>query len=76
MGNLFGRASLAVFGGSSFADLSWEPPKDLAGRTVDAGLHRLQATIDAAERFLKSGNPTESVKLLAPEQTRLSDYGR
>jgi len=76
VGNLFGRASLVAFGGRSFAEFQWEPPKDLAGRPIDAGAERLRATIEKAERLFKGGDPASSVRLLARERAVLSGYGR
>ena len=76
VGNLFGRASLVAFGGRGFAELEWEPPKDLGGRPIDAAAERLRATIETAEGLLKAGNPAGSVSVLAPEHAVLTGYGR
>jgi len=76
VGNLFSRASLADFGGRSFAVIEWEPPKDLVGRPIDIEAERMRETIEQAEGFFKGGDPAASVSLLAPKRAVLSSYGR
>jgi hypothetical protein len=75
-GNLFSRASLAAFGGRSFATLEWESPKDPMGRTIDAAAERMRVTIERAEELLKGGDPSGCVRLLSPERAKLSGYAR
>jgi predicted phosphodiesterase len=74
--NLFSAARRGALGGASFVDLKWDPPADLAGRTVDASMQRRAAMLAEGERYLKAGNPGACKKLLEPMASELPPFGR
>jgi hypothetical protein len=73
--NLFCAARRASLGGASFVDLAWDPPPDIAGRTVDSEARRLTAVLTKAESELKAGNPEACKNLLLPIAD-LPEFGR
>lgn len=74
--NLFSRGRLAEFGGLSYADLDWEPARDLGGRRVDFGLQRVRAAIEEAEGVFKAGDPHAAVALLRGLELPPNSYQR
>jgi hypothetical protein len=62
--NLFSPGKLAEFGGLSFADVDWEPPRNPVGGLVNTSLRRARAAIEEAEGALKSGAAGRAVALL------------
>lgn len=74
--NLFCAARRASLGGASFLDLTWDPPPDLAGRTVDLGTRRREVAMTKAESELKAGNPEACKNLLLPIAVDLPAFGR
>jgi calcineurin-like phosphoesterase family protein len=77
VGNQFGRSSLLPFGGKSFATLKWTPPRDLAGRIINASTERIRLLIERAEALFKNENDAAGcVLLLSPEHLTLPAYGR
>lgn len=62
--NLFVRGKIAEFGGVSYADVHWEPPRNAVGGIVNNALRRARAMIGEAEAALKSGAPAQAVQLL------------
>jgi len=62
--NLFSRGHLMDFGGASFADLDWKPPRNAAGISIDADAARIRQTIEQAEAAAKTGDPARAVVLL------------
>jgi len=74
--NLFCPSRRAALGGASYVDLAWDPPADLAGRTIDGSRTRLEATIVRAENELKTGFPQTAKALLFPIVEELPDFGR
>ena len=57
-------------------DLAWDPPPDLAGRTVNANTQRRTALLAKAESELKAGKPDASKTLLRPIVAELPEFGR
>jgi DNA repair exonuclease SbcCD nuclease subunit len=74
--NLFSRGRLAEFGGLSYADLDWEPPRDLAGGRVDIRLQRTRLAIEEAEAVFKAGNAGGAVALLRDLDLPPNSYQR
>jgi len=74
--NLFGRATLDIFGGRSFATLNWGPRRDDLGRPINAGANRIRAAVEHAEVAFKSGDSGACVELLLPYRSTLDAYGR
>lgn len=74
--NLFCAARRTSLGGASFVDLTWDPPPDLAGRTVDSRAQRRAAALTKGESELKTGNPEACKKLLQPLAAELPEFGR
>ncbi|MBN1611552.1 MAG: metallophosphoesterase [Polyangiaceae bacterium] len=74
--NLFSRGNLPDFGGATFADLDWEPPKNLGGTSVDTEAVRTRHIIDEAELATHSGNPARAVQLLRQLALPLGTYAR
>jgi len=62
--NLFSRGHLPEFGGATFADLNWEPPKNPVGGTVNAEAIRVRRVIEEAETAAKTGNSARAIQLL------------
>ena len=62
--NLFSRSQLAEFGGASYFDLSWEPPRNAVGDTIDVRARRTHTLIDEAEAAAKEGEPARAVAIL------------
>lgn len=74
--NLFCAARRAALGGTSFTDLTWDLPPDLAGRTVDSSAQLRAAVLSKGENALKTGNPEACKKLLQPIAAELPEFGR
>jgi hypothetical protein len=74
--NLFSRGRLMDFGDTSFADLDWEPPRNLMGGKVDTKTARLAVIINEAEMASKTGNSAQTVKLLSSVETPPGSYER
>lgn len=74
--NLFSRGQLMDFGGASFIDLDWQPPRTAAGSVVNTRDQRTRATIDEAESAAKTGNSARAVKLLESLELLPHSYGR
>ena len=74
--NLFCAARRTSLGGASFVDLTWDPPPDLAGRTVDSRAQRRAAALTKGESELKAGNPEACKILLRPIAAELPEFGR
>ena len=74
--NLFSRGHLMDFGGASFADLDWKPPRSAVGSVVNTKAQRTRATIDEAETAVKTGNPAHAVELLGLLELRPESYER
>ena len=62
--NLFSRGHLPEFGGATFADLDWEPPKNPVGGTVNAKAAHTRLVVEEAEIAAKTGNSARAVELL------------
>ena len=62
--NLFSRSQLVEFGGASYFDLNWEPPKNAVGGAIDVRARRTHVLIDKAEIAAKSGYPARAVAIL------------
>lgn len=74
--NLFCAARRSALGGASFIDLTWDPPPDLAGRSIDLNAQRLAALMAKGESELKAGTPEKCKELLQPIAAELPEFGR
>ncbi len=75
--NLFSRAMLAEFGGSSFVDLNWTTPTDAGGRPENPVRDKFAATMQAAEAALVERNdPAEALRLLSFVDAARDQFGR
>lgn len=74
--NLFLPARLLDFGGRTYASLDWTKPTNSAGKAVDPSRQRLLAAIDAAEGYLKSGNPEGTIETLKSFPMAAGSYER
>lgn len=62
--NLFSPLHLIDFGGASFFDLDWGPPKDAVGNTINVLAKRKRALIEEAETAFKTGDLTRALTIL------------
>lgn len=62
--NLFSPITLIEFGGKSYVDLDWKPPKNAVGGVINLQKRRESVLIDEAEAEIKAGNATRAVKIL------------
>ena len=62
--NLFSGSRLAEFGGASYFDLSWEPPRNAVGEVIDMGAKRRGALVEEAEVAVKAGEAAQAVVIL------------
>lgn len=74
--NLFVPGRLPEFGGRSYANLDWEPPRDALGGTVDIRLRRRRALIEEAELLLKGGDAGRAVASLMDMELPPGSYER
>ena len=74
--NLFSRGQLMDFGGVSFVDLDWEPPRTAVGSVINTQLVRARAAIEEAETAAKTGDPARAVELLGLLELRPESYER
>lgn len=74
--NLFSRGHLMDFGGASFADLDWNPPRNLAGAEIDTDTTRERRAIEEAEAAAKTGDPAKTVQLLQSLSLPIGSYQR
>jgi hypothetical protein len=74
--NLFSRGRLPDFGGLSYADLDWEPARDLTGGLVDVGLQRVRAAVEEAEGLFKAGDAPSAVSVLQRVELPPNSYQR
>lgn len=75
--NLFSRAALRDFAGSSYVDLDWTMPVDAAGRAEDPVAAERSRLLDAAEQALRANHdPAAAIRLLEPLDLAEDSYGR
>lgn len=74
--NLFSRGNISEFGGLSYADVDWEPPRNPVGGLIDNALRRARAAIEEAEEALKSGAAGHAVALLREMELPPGSYER
>jgi hypothetical protein len=74
--NLFSRGQLMDFGGVSFVDLDWEPPRNLVGTAIDTKAARARVAIEEAEAAAKAGNSPRAIELLRPLDLPAGSYER
>lgn len=74
--NLFSRGHFFDFGGASFADLDWTPPRNAVGAVVDTKAQRARAYIDEAEHEAKTGNPSRALAILRAIELPPGSYER
>lgn len=74
--NLFSRGHLPEFGGTTFADLDWESPKNPVGGTVNPEAARTRLVVEEAEIAAKTGNPARAVELLRGTNLPEGSYER
>jgi hypothetical protein len=70
--NLFSKGRLLELGGSSFAELGWDLPRNPQGLPDDTQSKRRIEKIESAERALKDGNPFHAIQEL--EGMELPEY--
>ena len=74
--NLFSRGRLMDFGDKSFADLDWDPPRNVVGGRIDVNAARLTAIVEEAELASRSGDHARAIDLLLGIETPPASYGR
>ena len=74
--NIFSRGQFMEFGGTSYADLDWMPPRNAVGSMIDTQAQRTRALIDEAESAAKTGNLEHSLMLLARLELPRGSYER
>jgi hypothetical protein len=74
--NIFGRSAMASQGGQSYTELSWDLPKDMAGRASRPEGRKLEQSILEAERLFKENRMADVTNLLLPSSSSLNPYGR
>lgn len=62
--NLFSPARLSDFGGKSFIELDWTPPRNIVGAIINADTIRTQKTIEEAELAVKTGDSKRAIPIL------------
>jgi hypothetical protein len=74
--NVFSPALLPDFGGKSYIDLSWTPPRNIMGGTIDIDAARSQKIIEEAEVAAKTGNSKHAIDLLQELPLTAGSYQR
>lgn len=74
--NLFCPARLPDFGGKSFIDLDWTPPRNIAGAVVNTDAVRTQKAIEEAELAVKTGEPRKAIPILRQLNLEAGSYQR
>ncbi len=74
--NLFCPARLPDFGGKSFMDLDWTPPRNVAGAVINSDALRIQKAIEEAELAAKTGEPRKAVPILRQLPLPADSYQR
>jgi hypothetical protein len=64
------------FGDKSFADLDWDPPRNVVGGRIDVNAARLTAIVEEAELASRSGDHARAIDLLLGIETPPASYGR
>ena len=59
-----------------FLGISWQPANDSLGAALDSREHNARRAIDAAEKALKRGRPSDAVQLLQNVDTGAQPYAR
>ena len=59
-----------------FLGISWQPSNDSLGAALDSREHNARRAIDAAEKALKRGRPSDAVQLLENVDTGAQPYAR
>lgn len=62
--NVFSRAILLDFGGTSYMDLPLRPMRDAVGQPIDLPAKRRERAIEMAESEAKGGRPERAVRIL------------
>ena len=74
--NVFSPALLQEFGGKSFVDLDWTPPRNIAGAIIDNNAVRTRQFVEDAELAAKTGDPKRAVALLRSLPLLTGSYER
>lgn len=74
--NLFSRGQFMEFGGTSYADLDWMPPRNAVGSAIDTQAQRTRALIDEAETAAKTGHLERALILLGRLERPPGSYER
>ena len=74
--NLFSRGQLIEFGGASYVDLAWTPPRNEVGTVIDTKAQRTRTLIDKAESAAKMGNSAQAVDILDTLELPPGSYER
>ena len=61
---------------NGFLGISWQPSNDSHGAALDSREHNARRAIDAAEKALKRGRPSDAVELLENVDTGAQPYAR
>lgn len=74
--NIFSPARLSDFGGKSFIELDWTPPRNIAGAVINANAIRTQKSIEEAEIAVKTGDPKGAISILRQFSLPAGSYQR
>ena len=74
--NLFSRGHFSDFGGASFADLDWTPPRTIVGTLIDRQGQRFRRLIEQAEFAAKTGKHSDAMSILERLELRKGSYER
>lgn len=74
--NLFSRGHLMDFGGKSYAELDWNPPRNAVGTSIDIAAARRRMTIEHAEAAANTGDPAKAIRLLTHIVLPMGSYER
>ena len=74
--NLFSPAKLIEFGGASYVDLTWPPPRNAVGVPINTQSVRKRVLIEKAEKEAKTGNPGQAVDILKSLDLSFGSYER
>ena len=74
--NLFSRGQFMDFGGASYVELNWEPPRNAVGFVIDMQGARTRALIDQAEIAAKAGNSMLAIGILNSVELPAGSYER
>lgn len=74
--DMFGPASLSVFGRKGSMEVTWDRPTNSLGAPIDTENRAITAAVEDAERLLSALRPADALKKLWPLRNKLPGYGR